>query len=193
MHITFNLTKLGGGVFIKGDEQSLLKVERLLVKTANESHNSYSDGACMMLTPYFEKKRRRPVDWITLVAGVAALRNSNGYVLSRENHALICLLEYELSNALSKALGSDKEDKIESVLYSLSCFSDHIGGEKVESRVVYLYLLKTPEARKAELLSIIMSLSPFLVRLDGLSVKKFEGLNHSSLYYDAGKEFQYEL
>jgi hypothetical protein len=192
MNLTFTLTKLGGGVVIKGDSPTIHKVERLLTRTAIESHACYDNGMCMILSRYFEKKGA-VVDWITLIAGVAALRHSLGYRLNRENHALMCLLEYEISNALCKILGEQSKDAVESTLYSLYGLSDRVCGGKVESRMVYLYLLKTQAARKEELLKIIQSISPTLQYLDRDYRARFEGLNQSQLHYPAGTEFEYTL
>lgn len=192
MHLTLIPTKLKGGVTIKGDTSTIRKFERLLARTAIESHACDDDGLCMTLSCYFEKNGCT-VDWITLIAGVAALRGSLGYRLNKENHALMCVLEYEVCEVLCKTLDHLDRSLIEQVLNSLHNLNDRIGGEKVESRVVYLYLLKTAEARQAELLKIIESVSPIYKCLDRDYAKRFEGLRREHLTYEAGTEFEYTL
>lgn len=192
MHITFVPTKLSGGVTIKGDANSIGKVERLLARTAIESHIDDNDGLCMTLSRYFEG-RSKPVDWVTLVAGVSALRTSLGYRLSRERHAVMCLLEHEINEALCKTLKHIPRDTIEHTLDDLIGISDRSEGSLIDSRVTYLYLLKTPEARKAELLKILQSFSPTLKYLDRGYSERFKGLKSCQLSYPAGTEFQYPL
>lgn len=184
-------TKLKGGVTIKGDASTIRKFERLLARTAIESHACDDDGLCMTLSRYFEKNGGT-VDWVTLIAGVAALRGSLGYRLNKENHALMCVLEYEVCEVLCKTLDHLDRSLIEHVLNSLHNLNDRIGGEKVESRVVYLYLLKTAEARQAELLKIIESVSPIYQYLDRDYAKRFEGLRREHLTYEL-TEFEYTL
>ncbi|MDI5833271.1 hypothetical protein OCF84_20905 (plasmid) [Shewanella xiamenensis] len=192
MYLTLIPTKLKGGVTIKGDASTIRKVERLLARTAIESHACDDDGLCMTLSRYFEKNGCT-VDWITLIAGVAALRGSLGYRLNKENHALMCVLEFEVCEVLCKTMDHLDRSLIEQVLNSLHNLNDRIGGEKVESRMVYLYLLKTAEARQAELLKIIKSVSPSYQNLDSDYVKRFEGLRREHLSYKAGTEFEYTL
>jgi|GEM_PF-3013647 len=192
MYLSLIPTKLGGGVVIKGDSLTINKVERLLTRTAIESHSCYDNGMCMTLSRYFEEKSRA-VDWVTLIAGLTALRNSLGYRLNKENHALICLLEYEVSNALYIFLGEHTHAEVDDALNSLYGLNDQLCGEVIESRMVYLYLLKTPEYRKKELLNIIKSISPILRFSNRDYLKRFEGLSSSQLNYPAGATFEYEL
>ena len=192
MHLAFTPTKRGGGVYINGDSATIQKVERLLTRTAIESHICDDNGMCMTLSRYFEKKDD-VVDWITLITGIAALRGSLGYRLSRENHALLCLLEYEISEALCKPPMKLSKDVVEHILDSLHGISDQFGGEKIESRMVYLYLLKTPSARKKELVNILVSIVPALQILDKGYSLRFQELNRYLLEYPAGTEFKYEL
>lgn len=192
MHLTLTPTKLKGGVTIKGDASTIRKFERLLARTAIESHACDDDGLCMTLSHYFDKNGCT-VDWITLIAGVAALRGSLGYRLNKENHALMCVLEYEVCEALCKTLDHLDKSLIEQALNSLHILSDRIGGENVESRIVYLYRLKTAETRQAELLKIIKSVSPMYQDLDRYYAKRFEGLRREHLSYKSGTEFEYTL
>lgn len=87
------------------------------------------------------------MDWITLITGIAALRHSIGYRLSRENHALMCILEHSVFEAICKTL-PEKAENVEAILDSLYGFDDQFHGKDVESRMTYLYLLKEPETRK---------------------------------------------
>lgn len=188
MNLSFTPTKLSGGVTIKGDVATLRKVERLLTITALESQACDDEGMCMTLSLYFGKKIDK-VDWVTLIAGVAALRNSLGYRLSKENHAIICLLEFLLFEALCKTI-DDAPEEIESVLNSLRGLNDLSCGHHIESRMVYLYQLQTSVNRKAHLLKIIHSFSPCI---DKEYAERFKGFNRMALCYPAGKDFKYEL
>jgi hypothetical protein len=103
MHLTFTPTDLAGCVIIKGDNATISKVENLLKITALNSHVCDDNGMCMILSLFFEKQNQL-VDWVTLVSGVSALRNSLGYRLSKEDHAIVCLLEYLTFDALCTTL-----------------------------------------------------------------------------------------
>lgn len=193
MELSFTPTKKAGGVLIKGDATTLSKVERLLTRTAIESHACADDGFCMILSRYFERNRE-VVDWVTLVAGVCTLRNSMGYRLSRENHALICLLEHLTYEALCALLPKSAE-QIDTLLTSLYSLNDFSFKGSLESRVVYLHLLKTARSRKAELLDVLSSLNMTLSWPDlGRDYcERFEGLRYGQLSYGPGEKFQYPL
>ena len=191
MQLTFIPTKLAGGVVIKGDNPTIRKIERLLARTAIESYACDDNGMCMTLSRYFEKKNDT-VDWITLITGIAALRHSIGYRLSREDHALMCILEHSVFEALCKTL-TEKAENVEAVLDSLYGFNDQLHGKYVESRMTYLYLLKEPETRKEELLKILQSMSPTLKHMVRDYSEQFKELNSDMLTYAAGQKFEYEL
>lgn len=191
MNLSFTPTKLAGGVTIRGDAATLRKAERLLTRTAIESHACDDNGMCMTLSRYFEKNGDK-VDWVTLVAGIAALRHSLGYRLSKENHSIVCTLEFLLFDALCKKLDNPPED-IELVLDSLYGLSDRFNGPLIESRMAYLYLLQSSEKRKAELLQIIRSLTTQGNILNKEYSYRFDGIDRMSLCYPAGTDFKYEL
>lgn len=191
MQLTLTPTKLAGGVVIKGDRATLHSIERLLTRAAIESHICDDAGMCMTLSRYFEKKRDT-VDWVTLISGVAALRHSLGYRLSKKNHAILCMLEHLIFEAMCKTI-SETPETIEETLDSLHGLNDRFDGRYIESRVTYLYLLKAPKKRKAELLKILQSLSSTLKYMNKEYNEQFEGLNMEMISYLAGTEFQYEL
>jgi len=191
MQLYLTPTAHGGGVTIKSDAQTARKIERLLVNTALNSHNCHDDGLCMKLSSAFERSNKpKTVDWIILIAGVSALRSSLGYCLSRENHALLCLLEHEVFEAACTFV--EDREAVEEVFNQLK-ISDYIGGAKVESRTVYLYLLKTQEARKAELLNIIKSLNVMQELFMQDYNERFEGLNFSIFYTKKPEPFALPL
>lgn len=197
MKLEFIPTKLAGGVVIKGDKHTLNKIVRLLEDTEYNSHICFSGGACSTLAKYFFKNNET-VDWVTLIAGIAILRNSLGYCLSRESHALICLLEHLSFNALCKTLDNEASE-IERVLELISGLSDYSGNSSfgfdglIEHRMVYLYLLKTPERRKAELLKILSSLSIIDKVVNPEYGRQFKQYKRELLCYSCDEPFQYEL
>lgn len=191
MKLSFVATTLGGGVTITGDVKTLSSIEILLRKTAIDSHACDDSGHCMALSQYFEKKKNT-VDWITLVAGIVCLRSSIGYKLSRKDHAIICLLEYLLFDALCGVL-SEPVEAIDGLLRSLHGLNEHSLDSNVESKVVYLYLCRENETRKNELFKLISSLNPMFGRVDNKYNKQFTGLNRDMLSYSAGEEFLYTL
>lgn len=191
MELSFTATKLAGGVIIKGDPVTLRSVERLLTRTSIDSHCCWDDGMCMVLSRYFESNNKT-VDWVTLISGITCLRSAIGYKLSRKDHAIICLLEYLMFDALCNLLNQDPE-KIESALESLYGLNDRSINPSVEPQMVYLYLLKDPELRKSELLKIIESLSPVFGIVDKKYNENFKGLNRYMLNYSPDEKFQFEL
>ena len=191
MDLSITPTKLCGGVLIEGDSSTLRMVERLLTRTAIESHACDDSGICMTLSRYFEQNGRT-VDWVTLFAGVSALRNSMGFRLSRKDHALICTLEFLVHEALIKLLPK-AESQIDNLLDSMYGFHDLLHGGACESRMVYLYLLKTPGKRKSELLKILSSLSPVFRHTYAAYSVQFEGLHRDMLTYPSGEKFKYPL
>lgn len=192
MRLTFTPTKLAGGVKIGGDVKTLRKVERLLTRTALDAYNCYNNGLCMELSRYFEKNGET-VDWVTLVAGISALRKALGYQLSRENHALICLLEYLTFEALTKVL-NESEEEINTMLDRLQdSVCDPITRKLAEKSMVYLYLLQTSERRKSQLFLILDNLGFWGKTLYKDFNTELEGLNRDMLNHSIHETFQYEL
>ncbi|MEF1338739.1 hypothetical protein REH81_18440, partial [Vibrio rotiferianus] len=113
MFLTFIPTRRGGGVKIEGDDETFALIERLLTRHAMDSYACYEDGVCMALSRYFEKDRTHTIDWITLFVGIGVLRSSIGYNTTKQNHALICCMEYELLRALGLFLKIDPETLVE--------------------------------------------------------------------------------
>lgn len=192
MHLSFTPTPNGGGVAIQGDRDTLRKIERLLTQTAMNSHACLEYGFCMTLSRYFEElKSPCSVDFITLIAGVSALRHSLGYRLSREDHALICLLEHLTFEAYCQVTGADS-DSADALFKTFYGLNDYGSFALFESRRVYFYLLKTKNARVAELPTILLSLLSSSVDASRWQ-QKFDGLNDDMLLYPANERFQYEL
>lgn len=191
MKLTITPTKLAGGAVISGDVKTLRKIERLLTRTAIDSHCCHDNGLCMTLSRYFEKNNDT-VDWVTLVFGLSALRNSLGYVLSKENHALMCMLEHLTFEALCRLLPKRRED-IEVTINGLYGLNDYLIKNEAESRMVYLYILKDPDVRKDELLNILRSVSLTLRHLNKGYDASFKGLNRERLVYPYNEEFKYPL
>ncbi|MGR5178881.1 hypothetical protein [Vibrio mediterranei] len=192
MHIEFNPTRRGGGVTIKGDEETIHLIERLLTKHAMKSQCCYEDGACMALSRYFEPNKNKAIDWITLTVGITVLRTSLGYNNSKQDHALITALEYQLQQALCSLLKVDAET-IDCVLEHFKGYSDHTFKDDWYGILVYLYLLKTAKNRKRELLSLLKFLDPIYRALNKEAATKFDNLSLASLDYPAGTKFEYDL
>lgn len=191
MDLNFTPTRKGGGVVIHGDDETLHLIERFLTKQALKSKCCYEDGACMSLSRYFEKGRSKTVDWVTLFYGITVLGSSLGYCNTRQENALLALLEYSLESSLLKFLKVDTK-----ALYNLF----HINKDYTdliyfgwESRMVYLYLLKTAAKRRNELLKILNSFNPASQVLDRKYVSQFDGLNIRYLDFKSGTKFQYDL
>ncbi|BBM67953.1 hypothetical protein VA249_45990 (plasmid) [Vibrio alfacsensis] len=192
MNIEFKPTRRGGGVTIKGDDETIYLIERLLTKHAMQSQCCYEDGACMALSHYFNPDKNESVDWITLVVGITVLRTSLGYNCSKQDHALITAIEYQLQRALCSVLKVDTET-IDDVLGVFKGYSDHTFNDDWYGIMVYLYLLKTAKNRKRKLLSLLKFLDPIYRALNKEEATKFDNLSLTSLYYPAGTKFEYEL
>ncbi len=192
MNLIFIPTRRGGGVKIEGDDETLALIERLLTRHAMDSYACYEDGCCMALSRYFEKDRTHTVDWITLFVGIGVLRTSIGYNTTKQNHALVCCMEYELLRALSLFLKMDLETLDDDFEWSKG-ISDYMLEDDWYSRLVYLYKLKTATKRRRELLSIIDSLSPMFRGINKNYCKRFDGLSLRDLDYPAGTKFEFDL
>ena len=192
MYLLLKPTQKGGGVSITADEETMDLVERLLTNHAMNSYCCWEDGSCMALSRYFDKDRSHVVDWVTLIVGLTVLRTSIGYFASKQDHALVCCLEYQLQHALSQKLNLEPE-VIDSELNRLKGFGDDIFGDIWYSRLVYLYKLKTSTNRKRELLAIIRSLDPMSQVLDKEYIKSFKDLTLADLDYPAGTKFSFDL
>lgn len=194
MQLSFSLTDFGGGVRIHGDAETLNLIERLLTRTAIEAHSLDDNGAVMVLSRYFESDGRE-VDWVTLVIGVAMLRNALGYRLTKQQHSLVCLLEYLVEKALKERLPDSVVD-IESLLESFYGISDawyQRSKTSVESRMVYLYLLKSKNQRTDYLLRILKSLSPTLSCSVKGDIANYTDLTTLDIAYPCGEEPLYPL
>lgn len=191
MDLNFTPTRKGGGVVINGDNETLHLIERLLTKHAMQSKCCFEDGVCMSLSRYFEKDRTKTVDWVTLFSGITVLRSSLGYCNTRQEDALLALLEYSLEESLLKFLKVDTET-LHNVFYINTGYSDHIYSGW-ENRMVYLYLLKTAAKRRNELLKILNSFNPIPQVLAREYVRQFDGLHIGYLDFKSGTKFQYDL
>nr|WP_176703898.1 hypothetical protein [Vibrio sp. 04Ya108] len=154
-------------------------------------HCCFEDGVCMTLSRYFEKMRQKDVDWVTLYFGITTLRTSLGYNCSKQEHALIALLEYQLENALTTFLKLKNQD-LEPLFFAHKGYNDYILNGW-ESRMVYLYLLKTAAKRRKELLFILKSFDPYHIVKNKEYTEQFNDYHISDLDYDVGKKFEYEL
>lgn len=190
MNLDFVPTKRGGGVKIDGDERTLHLIERLITKHAMNSKCCFEDGVCMTLSRYFEKDRSKTVDWVTLYYGVTVLRSSMGYFNTREEEALISLLEFLVEKSLASFL--KESEQISDLFYTHKGYTDLIL-DGWESRMVYLYLLKTATQRRKELLRILTSFDPIPTVLDKDYVKQFKELHIGYLDYGVGEKFEYVL
>lgn len=191
MQLSFSLTENAGGVIIEGDKYTLHNIERLMTNTALDSHCCTDYGVLASLGTYFEGNGRE-VDWVTIVAGVSVLRTSVGYNLIKKEHALVCLLEYLIEDALKRLLPGSESD-IENVLSAMRGVDDYSLKDDPITRMVYLIKLKTAENRKRYLLRILSSLSLtlfFAVRQD---TKHYDNLSRADISFPPGRENPYPL
>ncbi|WP_063664841.1 hypothetical protein [Aliivibrio fischeri] len=191
MDLNFTPTRKGGGVVIRGDDETLHLIERLLTKHAMQSKCCFEDGVCMSLSRYFENGRSKPVDWVTLFCGITVLRSSLGYCNTRQEDALLALLEYSLEESLLKFLKVNA-GAINNIFNINKGYTDliYVGWE---SRMVYLYLLKTAAKRRSELIKILNSFNPIPQVLDREYVRQFDGLHIGYLDFKSCTKFQYDL
>ncbi|MGR5451949.1 hypothetical protein ACP3V3_19745 [Vibrio sp. PNB22_3_1] len=191
MHLKFIPTRFGGGVKIEGDTETLHAIERLLTQHAMDSHCCFKDGACLYLSKHFEKNDTAPVDWVTLFCGITTLRSSAGFLLNRQEQALITTLEYELECALCQFLKTEPQE-IAALFVQQAGHNDHIY-HNWESRATYIYLLKTAAARRKELIKILESLCPMNRGRHKDFIKNFEHFSFDMLDYTYGERFQFPL